>query len=112
MFWAKNRRVVFLYSLWSFNSSDCINDKRSENASLFMRRLNLLPVTGRDECFYILGASGFLYERKVLFTNTSSVADNVVDMILPTFHLLSTFHCESGIIIAHIIGKEAEAQRD
>lgn len=96
----------------SFNSSDCINDKLSENASLFMRRLNLLPVTGRDECFYILGASGFLYERKVLFTNTSSVADNVVDMILPTFHLLPAFHCESSIIIAHIIGREAEAQRD
>lgn len=106
-FWAQNRRAVFLYSLWRV----CINDKLAENASLFIRRLNLLPVTDRDECFYILGASGFLYERKVVFTSTSSVADNVVEMILPTFRLLPAFHCESGIIMLTSY-KEAEAQRD
>ena len=66
------------------NSSDYINEKLSENASLFMKRLeyHLLPITGKDEYFYILWASGFLYERRVLFTNTSSVADNVLGAVL------------------------------
>lgn len=55
--WAKNsQKSCFLVSVEILNSSDYINEKLSENASLFMKRLEycLLPITGKDEYFYIL----------------------------------------------------------